>query len=153
MKLALGWSDFEDVFSPYLDFEWYGTDAEGEWPSCFGRVRPLMPLAVFLAQPTKPWRSSRAYSQRRPAAERQAGGRLLGGEATHPGAVCLRLGHDPNCPLPRQPYRIKPRPAEPLLSTELPADARLAGESAVLWAGVLDLSRFLEVVHRGRASA
>ena len=115
----MAWSDFEEGFSPYLDFEWFAADTEGRVAFLTSGGFGPVPLAVFQSRP--------AYEAVRAC--------LLGQPSGQPPESCWAAGarrglytYDWDArqgqPMPRRPYRRQACPTVPILLIELPDAVR-----------------------------
>lgn len=132
----MAWSDFADGFSPYLDFEWYATDADGRVALLTSAGFGPVPLAVFQARPA--YQAVRAFLLGLP----ERPGRVIDPAPGSCWASAARRGlyaYDWDArqgqPMPRRPYRRQAIPLEPLWVAELP-DAVRTWLEAIRFAGV-----------------
>lgn len=123
----MAWSDFEDGFSPYLDFEWYACDAEGKVGFLTSAGFGPVPLVVFRSRPE--YDAVRACLQELLERPRSS---VTGKPVESCWMAAARRGlfaYDWDAvqgqPMPRRPYRRHAVPSEPILLSELPNSVRV----------------------------
>ncbi len=125
----MGWSDFEDDFSPYLDFEWYATDADGRVALLTSSGYGPVPLAVF--QSRTAYETVRSFLLGLPVGSGSVVGPPPGSawekaarEAAGRGLYVYDWDACQGQPIPRRPYRLQATPSEPLQVEQLPVEVR-----------------------------